>query len=58
MKKVAEDPYRADTQIKPLSGVKNGYRRRFGDYRVLYTVDGELEVLEVFKVGHRGSVYR
>ncbi|MGH9761167.1 MAG: type II toxin-antitoxin system RelE family toxin [Blastocatellia bacterium] len=31
---------------------------RQGDYRVLYAVDDERHVVEVFKVGHRREVYR
>jgi mRNA interferase RelE/StbE len=44
--------------VRKLSGSKNSYRIRVGDYRVLYRVaDRELLVL-VVKVGHRRDVYR
>lgn len=58
MKTVAKDPFALDNMITPLKGVENGFRRRFGDWRVLYTVDSHIEILEVFKIGTRGDVYR
>lgn len=42
---------------KPLKGDFRGcYRRRFGDYRVIYTVVGQ-EVL-ILRIGNRKEVYR
>ncbi len=44
--------------VTKLSGSKNSYRIRVGDYRVLYRItDKELLVL-VVKVAHRRDVYR
>lgn len=40
-----------------LSG-RERYRVRQGDYRVLYSVDDEAREVTVFKIGHRGEVYR
>ncbi|MEM6392918.1 MAG: type II toxin-antitoxin system RelE/ParE family toxin [Planctomycetota bacterium] len=41
-----------------FKGLKNGYRIRVGDYRVIYQVnDGELLVV-VVRVGGRRDVYR
>ena len=52
---LAVDPRPAVT--KALQGTA-GYRIRIGDYRVLYTIqDGTVTVL-VFRVAHRGEVYR
>ena len=36
----------------------DGYRVRQGDYRIVYTVDDEERVVEVYKIGHRRDVYR
>lgn len=58
MEQVAKDPHKSDPLITPLEGVENGYRRRFGDLRVLYTIENEIEILEVFKIGSRGGVYK
>jgi mRNA interferase RelE/StbE len=44
--------------VRKLSGSKNSYRIRVGEYRVLYRItDKELLIL-VVKVGHRRDVYR
>jgi mRNA interferase RelE/StbE len=40
-----------------LSGVEQ-YRVRQGDYRVVYSVDDDVEVVLVAKVGHRRDAYR
>ncbi|MCB9745804.1 MAG: type II toxin-antitoxin system RelE/ParE family toxin [Alphaproteobacteria bacterium] len=37
---------------------REGYRIRVGDYRVIYAVMDEDEVVEVRVVGHRRDVYR
>ena len=58
MEEIALDPFKKDPLITPLEGTDNGFRRRFGDWRVLYTVDTTVEILEVFKIGARGDVYK
>jgi len=40
-----------------LSGLDQ-YRVRQGDYRVVYSVDDDVKVVLVVKVGHRRDVYR
>jgi mRNA-degrading endonuclease RelE of RelBE toxin-antitoxin system len=40
------------------AGVPNGYRLRFGDWRVGFTIDLEADVMEVFEVAPRGGAYR
>ena len=41
-----------------LAGRPNLYRVRQGNYRVIYSVDEQLRVVDVIKVGHRRDVYR
>ena len=41
-----------------LRGEKDVYRLRVGDYRVLYKVLWEEEVVLVFKIEHRRRAYR
>ena len=41
-----------------LAGTTALYRIRQGHYRVVFTVDDQLRILEVVKVGHRRDVYR
>lgn len=35
-----------------------GYRLRIGDYRILYTVDKIVKIVEIYMIGHRKDVYR
>ena len=41
-----------------LAGGDERYRVRQGRYRIVYAVDDGAHLVEVFKVGHRKSVYR
>jgi len=43
---------------KKLSGEKDIWRIRIGDYRVIYAVDDGVRIVEVRRVGHRGDIYR
>lgn len=53
---LAENPY--PDGCKKLSGSDHTYRIRVGDYRIVYTVDNGLLIIEVIKVGHRKDIYR
>jgi mRNA interferase RelE/StbE len=41
-----------------LAGDEERYRIRQGQSRVVYSIDDDARVVEVFKVGHRREVYR
>jgi mRNA interferase RelE/StbE len=41
-----------------LSEIPDAFRVRVGDYRIVYRVDDTSRVVEVIRVGQRGSVYR
>lgn len=41
-----------------LSGLKDRYRIRMGDYRVVYAIEERVLTVFVVKVGHRREVYR
>ncbi|MFN7632474.1 MAG: type II toxin-antitoxin system RelE family toxin [Cyanobacteriota bacterium] len=41
-----------------LAGRRNLYRIHQGRYRVIYSVDDQLRVVDIVKVGHRRDVYR
>lgn len=45
------------TNSKKLIGVK-GYRLRVGDYRILYTLEKTIKIVEIFKIGHRRDIYK
>lgn len=40
-----------------LSG-QDAYRIRRGDYRIVYTVDDEQRLIQIYRIGHRREVYR
>lgn len=52
---LAEDPRPAIASRK-LKG-REGYRLRVGDYRVIYDIDDEEEIVSVLDVGHRQGIY-
>lgn len=37
---------------------REGYRIRVGDYRILFTIDDEAQVVTIYRVMSRGEVYR
>jgi mRNA interferase RelE/StbE len=41
-----------------LAGVEGRLRIRQGQYRVLYSIDDTLRVIELVTVGHRREIYR
>jgi mRNA interferase RelE/StbE len=45
---------------KALKGYEGGYRVDKGEYRILYTIDEESKLIDVFRVGKRndGEVYK
>ena len=47
-------------QVQPKGLAENlagFYKLRVGDYRVLYEIDIELEVIVIARVGHRRDIY-
>lgn len=42
---------------KKLSGEKDIWRIRVGDYRVLYRIDDAIRIVDVRNVGHRKDIY-
>jgi mRNA interferase RelE/StbE len=49
------DPYQ--TGIKKLKGVKNVFRKRAGNYRIVYKIDGTILVVTVISIGNRKDIY-
>jgi mRNA interferase RelE/StbE len=37
---------------------EDAYRIRVGDYRIIYTIDDDVKIVAIIKVGHRRDVYR
>ncbi len=42
---------------KKLQGNSNLWRIRIGDYRVVYSIDDAIEVIEIVRIKHRREVY-
>lgn len=34
------------------------YRIRVGDYRIIYSIEEEIKIIDVRKIGHRKDIYR
>jgi mRNA interferase RelE/StbE len=53
-----EQTPRSHPNIKALTGELAGYYRyRIGDYRVIYSIDDEIEQVFVVAIAHRGRAY-
>ncbi len=55
---VATEPFAHHANVKPLTGVKDSFRLRHGDWRVLYRVDRASRTVYVEWVKLRGGAYR
>lgn len=44
--------------VKKLKGRLEGWRMRAGQYRVLYQIDDEAQIVTILRVRHRRDVYR
>ena len=54
---LCEDPRPAG--VKLLRGrLKEGWRIRVGEYRILYRIDDHVREVRIFEIGHRREVYR
>ena len=55
IKKLGDDP--RPPGCKKLKGEQDTWRIRIGDYRVIYTVDDVIRIVDVRSVGHRKDIY-
>ncbi|GIK55168.1 MAG: translation repressor RelE [Chloroflexota bacterium] len=44
--------------VKKLAGSQRDWRIRVGDYRVLYEIDDQQEVITIWRIAHRRQAYR
>jgi mRNA interferase RelE/StbE len=56
IKALAENPRPAG--CRKLTGARNDWRIRIGDYRLIYEIDEEAKVVRVMRVSHRREAYR
>jgi len=43
--------------VKKLKGTKDLYRVRVGDYRIIYSIDEDVKIVDLRKIGHRKDIY-
>lgn len=56
---LGNNPHDATLDIKALTNDSEAeYRLRVGNYRVKYSRDDGIKIIEVVRVGHRKDVYR
>ena len=55
IKALAENP--RPVGCRKISGSRNDWRIRVGDYRVIYEVDDEEKAVRLMRVRHRGKAY-
>ena len=46
-----------DGDVKALSGFKEVYRLRVGDYRVIYELHNDVLLILIVNIGNRGQIY-
>ena len=56
IKTLAENP--RPSGCRKITGSKNDWRIRIGDYRVLYEVNDRVKAVRVMRVRHRREAYR
>jgi mRNA interferase RelE/StbE len=56
--RVAADPFGTHPNAKPMEGTKAGFRLRHGDWRIIYVVNREKQIMTVVDVKPRGGAYR
>ncbi len=45
--------------VKKLKGsAEDLYRIRVGDYRIIYSIEDEIKIVDIIKIGHRKEIYR
>jgi mRNA interferase RelE/StbE len=56
IKALAESP--RPSGCRKISGSKNDWRIRIGDYRIIYEIDEKAKSARIMRVRHRREVYR
>jgi len=53
---LAQDPFARNPNVKKLSG-RQAWRLRIGDWRALYMVDTDNQIISIMVIRPRGSAY-
>ena len=57
MEDVAKDPFKKNNNAEKLQGV-DGFRLKYGDWRIIYKVEKEIVTVVVVKIETRGEIYK
>lgn len=57
LKSLIQDPFVPGRKVERLIDVKDGWRLRAGDLRVLYTLESDVKLIRVYRIAKRGDVY-
>jgi len=50
------NPYENDGNVKSYRPSKV-FKRRAGDYRILYSISKKIRIIDIVRIGHRRNVY-
>ncbi|MBT4483870.1 MAG: type II toxin-antitoxin system RelE/ParE family toxin [Candidatus Latescibacteria bacterium] len=53
-----KNPYQNNLSIKKIKDKKDIYRLRIGEYRILYKISDDVNIILIFDAGHRKNIYR
>ena len=53
---IKTNPYENDGNVKSFLPSKV-FKRRAGDYRILYTITKKIKIIDIVRIGHRRNVY-
>lgn len=56
LKSISENPFENDGSVKKYRPTKI-FKRRVGDYRILYQVLNKIKIVDIVRIGHRKNVY-
>jgi mRNA-degrading endonuclease RelE of RelBE toxin-antitoxin system len=57
LEKIAANPFGAHLNAKPMEGTKAGFRLRHGDWRIIYAVNQDKQIVTVVDVKPRGRAH-
>lgn len=54
---LTENPRNPELDIKKIQGESSMYRLRVGSIRILYTIEDNILIITIIKIGPRGDIY-
>ena len=58
LNEIAANPFGAQRNVTALKGATDTFRLRTGDWRTIYEVDREADIVRVLMIKPRGEAYR